>query len=128
MNIYYKLYSACFVVMMSFSSVSAESLDRGFRFEVGNAVLAALPGQPGVLDVAKGRDVSSPITVVACVDANSVAIVLKDPADGSSKANLAISPGQCGSVRGTYFRIGLSDAWSSKVAKREAYEESFKAH
>jgi len=68
MMVHYKLYSACFVVMMSFSSVSAASLDRGFRFEVGNAALAALPGQPGVLDVAKGRDVSLPITVIACVD------------------------------------------------------------
>ena len=78
MKVHYKLYSACFVVMMSFSSVSAASLDRGFRFEVGNA---ALPGQPGVLDVAKGRDVSLPITVIAC----------KDPADGSSKANAGSS-------------------------------------
>ncbi len=81
MKVNYKLYSACFVVMMSFSSVSAASLDRGFRFEVGNA---ALPGQPGVLDVAKGRDVSLPITVIACVD-------VKDPADGSSKANAGSS-------------------------------------
>ena len=118
MKVHYKLYSACFVVMMSFSSISAASLDRGFRFEVGNA---ALPGQPGVLDVAKGRDVSLPITVVACVDAKSVAIILKDPADGSSKANLAISPGQCGSVRGTYFRIGLSDAGSSEVANAGSF-------
>ncbi len=119
MKVHYKLYSACFVVMMSFSSVSAESLDREFRFEVGK--IAALPGQPGVLDVAKGRDVSLPITVVACVDAKSVAIILKDPADGSSKANLAISPGQCGSVRGTYFRIGLSDAGSSEVANAGSF-------